>query len=130
MIYNQIAKQAIDFQKTAFNNWFDAVTMVQEQAVSAMAAMMKQSGLAMPEEAPKALKSWVNACQEGFKGFPFYVEIGFFGLKSPLVQEAEVAPAESPKLLTEEKEAAPAQSPKPVAKKKAAPAQKTKLAAK
>jgi hypothetical protein len=131
MIYQQIAKQAVDFQKTAFTNWYNAVVMIQDQSASAMEVMMTQSGLAIPETAYNALKTWTNACQEAFKRFHSQVENGFFSIEKLLVKEAKPASTKSPKLLAEEKKATPAKSPKlVVAEKKAAPAQKTSPAAK
>jgi hypothetical protein len=114
MNYNQIAKQTIDFQKTAFNNWYNAVAMIQDQSAAAMEVMMTQSGLTIPETAYNALKTWTNACQEAFKRFHSQVENGFFSIEKHLVQGVNTTPAESPKLLAEEKKAAPAKSPKPV----------------
>ena len=41
MAYNQIAKQAIDFQKSFFKSGYNAVAMVQDQAAAAVDTMMK-----------------------------------------------------------------------------------------
>lgn len=54
---DQIARQAVDFQKAAFANWCSAVEMIQDQFISAMEAMMRQTDLAMPEEGRKAVKA-------------------------------------------------------------------------
>ncbi|BBO91346.1 hypothetical protein [Desulfosarcina ovata] len=104
MNFNQIAKQAVDFQKIAFTNWYNAVAIVQEQAASAMETMVSQTDLPMPEEARNAINSWVNACQEEFKRFHSYVESGFSGLEKHLVQETKAVPAKAPKPAAKEKE--------------------------
>ena len=49
MEYNQITKQAIDFQKSIFMSGYNAMAMVQDQAVSAMDTMMNQTSL-VPED--------------------------------------------------------------------------------
>ncbi|XPS82809.1 hypothetical protein Dvar_08270 [Desulfosarcina variabilis str. Montpellier] len=125
MIYSQIAKQTVTFQKTAFANWYNAVTIIQDQSAMAMDAMMSQARLPMSEAAHKAFKSWVNAYQEGFKRFHAFIESSFSSIEKNFVPEVKATPDRSLKLLTEEKKAAPAKSPKPVAvAKKAAPAKK------
>ena len=92
--YNQITKQAIDFQKTAFNSWYNAVTMVQDQAVSAVETMMNQTSL-VPEEGRQAIKSWVSACQEERNRFKSYVEDSFSGLEKRLSQKGKSAVAKA-----------------------------------
>ena len=44
---NKISKQAINFQKMTFENWYKAMTLMQDQAVSTMDKMLDQeiSGL-------------------------------------------------------------------------------------
>ena len=94
MEYNQIAKQAIDFQKSTFNSWYNAVTMVQDQAASAVETMMNQTSL-VPEDGRQAIKGWVSACQEERNRFKSYVEDSFSGLEKQLAQKSKRASAES-----------------------------------
>ena len=96
MEYNQITKQAIDFQKTAFNSWYNAVTMVQDQATSAVETMMNQTSL-VPEDGRQAIKSWVNACQEERNRFKTYVEDSFSGLEKNLARMSKKTPAQPKK---------------------------------
>jgi len=63
MEYNQIAKQAIDFQKNAFESGYNVVARAQDQAAEAVETMMNQTSL-VPEDGRQAIKSWINACQE------------------------------------------------------------------
>ena len=92
MAYNQIAKQAIDFQKSFFKSGYNAVAMVQDQAAAAVDTMMNQTSL-VPEEGRQAIKNWVNACQEERDRFKSYVEDSFSGLEKHLAQESKSAPA-------------------------------------
>ena len=88
MEYNQIAKQAIDFQKSIFMSGYNAMTMVQDQAAVAVDTMMNQTSL-VPEEGRQAIKTWVNACQDERKRFKSYVEDSFSGLEKNLARESK-----------------------------------------
>lgn len=91
MEYNQIAKQAIDFQKSIFMSGYNAMAMVQDQAVSAMDTMMNQNSL-VPEDGRQAIQTWVNACQEERNRFKSYVADSFSGLEKNLARESKTAP--------------------------------------
>ena len=88
MEYNQIAKQAIDFQKSIFMSGYNAMTMAQDQAAAAVGTMMNQTSL-VPEEGRQAIKTWVNACQDERKRFKSYVEDSFSGLEKNLARESK-----------------------------------------
>jgi len=90
--YNQIAKQAVDFQKNAFESGYNVVSRVQDQAAEAVETMLNQTSL-VPEEGRQAIKSWVNACQEERKRFKSYVEGSFSGLEKNLARESKSVPA-------------------------------------
>ena len=94
MEYNQIAKQTIDFQKSAFNSWYNAVTMVQDQAAAAVETLMNQTSL-VPEDGRQAITSWVGACQAERNRFKSYVDDSFSGLEKRLAQKGKSSPAES-----------------------------------
>ena len=94
MEHNQITKQAIDFQKTAFNSWYNAVTMVQDQAAGAVETMMNQTSL-VPEDGRQAIKTWLNACQEERNRFKSYVEDSFSGLEKHLAKESKSVSAKA-----------------------------------
>ena len=102
MEYNQITKQAIDFQKTAFNSWYNAMTLVQDQAAATVETMMNQTSL-VPEDGRQAIKSWVNACQEERNRFKSYVEDSFSGLEKRLSQKGKRAPVETKNAVTKAK---------------------------
>ena len=94
MEYNQFTKQAIDFQKTAFNSWYNAMTMVQDQAAAAAETMMNQTSL-VPEDGRQAIKSWVSACQEERNRFKSYVDDSFSGLENRFTKKSKRAPVET-----------------------------------
>ncbi|GAB6909203.1 conserved hypothetical protein [Desulfosarcina cetonica] len=94
MEYNQIAKQMIDLQKTAFTNGYDLMAMIQDQAASATEAMMSQASL-VPEDGRKAVKRWINACQEERDRFKSYVDAGFASLEKHFATERQGTPAKS-----------------------------------
>lgn len=56
----QIAKQVIQFNKTAFDHTFDAMNVLQEQTEKLMIAWMKQNPF-MPGEANQSIKDWLKA---------------------------------------------------------------------
>ena len=91
MEYNQIAKQAIDFQKNFFMSGYNAVAKVQDQAAEAVEMMLNQTSL-VPEAGRQAIKGWVSACQEERNRFKSYVEDGFRGLEKHLAGESKSAP--------------------------------------
>ena len=96
MEYNQITKQVIDFQKMSFTNWHNAMTMVQEQANSTVDMVLEQNSW-MPEQGRQALQSWMDACRQESDRFKSYVDEGFAGLESILIQNKKPTAAKSRK---------------------------------
>ncbi len=96
MEYSQITKQVIDFQKMSFDNWYNALTMAQEQANSAVDMVLEQNSW-MPEQGRQALLNWMDACQQESGRFKSYVDEGFTGLEKILGQSKKTAPAKSRK---------------------------------
>ena len=60
----QIAKQMIDFSKTAFDNSFEAMAVLQDQTEKMVTAMIEQNSL-MPEEGKKAVADWIKSYKKG-----------------------------------------------------------------
>jgi hypothetical protein len=60
----QIAKQMIQFNKTAFDNTFDAMTVLQEQTEKMVAMYLDQAPL-VPAEGKKAINDWLKAYKKG-----------------------------------------------------------------
>jgi polyhydroxyalkanoate synthesis regulator phasin len=65
---SKIAKQMIDFQKTTFDNTFNAMAMLQEQAESMSRTILDQATW-MPEEGRKAVNDWLKAYKKGREDF-------------------------------------------------------------
>jgi hypothetical protein len=63
-----IAKQMIDFQKTTFDNTFNAMVMLQGQ-VEKMANTMLNQASWLPEEGRKAIKEWGNVYKNERENF-------------------------------------------------------------
>jgi len=64
----QIAKQMIDFSKTAFDNSFEAMTVVQDNTEKIVNTFIEQNTM-MPEEAKKAFADWIKAYKKGRTDF-------------------------------------------------------------
>lgn len=92
MELNQVAKQAVDFQKTAIINWLDAVAIVQDQAASTMETMINQGNL-VPEDSRKAIENWATVCREERDRYKSYVEAGFASLEKHFTKQSKSAPA-------------------------------------
>lgn len=72
----QFLKQAVDFQKSSFNNGFDAVNIVQEQTEKITGTFIEQASW-IPEEGKKAMAQWVEMYKKGRDEFRKAVDEGF-----------------------------------------------------
>ncbi len=72
----KITKQIIEFQKTTFDNAFNAMTAFQEQTEKMVRSAMDISPL-VPEEGKKTVNEWINACKKGRNDFKTMVEDNF-----------------------------------------------------
>ena len=73
MDQKQIARQMIQFNKTAFDNSFNAMTMVYEQNEKMVNAFLEQATW-MPENGRKAITDWIKAYQKGCEDFKTMVD--------------------------------------------------------
>jgi hypothetical protein len=73
---SKIAKQMINFQKTTFDNTFNAMVLLQEQAETMANTILGQATW-MPEEGRKAINDWVNAYKKGREEFKKVVDENF-----------------------------------------------------
>ena len=64
----QIAKQMINFNKTAFDNSFMAMLTIQEQNAKMVNTFLEQATW-MPEEGKKVIRNWVDAYRKGCEDF-------------------------------------------------------------
>lgn len=69
----QITKQIVQFNKTAFDNSFDAMTMVYEQNEKMVDTILSQATW-MPEEGKKAIRDWMSAYRTGCSEFKKQVD--------------------------------------------------------
>lgn len=65
---NLMLKQMLDFNKTAFDNSFNAMLMIQEQNAKMVNTFLEQANW-MPEEGKKLLRDWVDAYKKGCENF-------------------------------------------------------------
>ena len=64
----QIAKQMIQFNKTAFDNSFNAMSMVYEQNEKMLGTFLQQATW-LPEEGRKAIETWIQTYKKGCEDF-------------------------------------------------------------
>ena len=69
----QIAKQMIQFNKTAFDTTFNAMTVLQEQTEKMMGMYLEQAPL-LPAEGKKAINDWLKTYKKGREDFKTAVD--------------------------------------------------------
>ena len=65
---NQMLKQMLEFNKTAFDNSFNAMLTIGEQNEKMVNTFLEQATL-MPEEGKKLIKEWVETYKKGNQDF-------------------------------------------------------------
>jgi hypothetical protein len=65
---NVMLKQMLDFNKTAFDNSFNAMLTIQEQNAKMVNTFLEQAPW-MPEEGKKLVRNWIDACKKGSEDF-------------------------------------------------------------
>lgn len=73
MDHKQIAKQMIQFNKTAFDNSFNAMQMVYQQNEKMLDVFLNQSPW-LPEEGKKTILNWVETYKKGCEDFKSQVD--------------------------------------------------------
>jgi hypothetical protein len=68
MDQKQIAKQMMEFNKTAFDNTFNAMTVMQDQTEKLVFRFLEKAPW-VPEEGKKVINEWVNAYKKGREEF-------------------------------------------------------------
>lgn len=77
----KLAKQMIDFNKATFDNTFNAMVMLQEQAERAANTLLEQANW-LPEDGKKAINEWVKAYKKGREDFKKVVDENFQKVES------------------------------------------------
>lgn len=96
MAYDQITKQVIDFQKTSFTSWYEAVALLQNQATSAVDNMLDQSTW-IPEEGRQAIASWMDVCQQEQGRLKDYIDGSISGVEKLMTSSKKSSPAKPKK---------------------------------
>jgi hypothetical protein len=93
----KIAKQMIDFQKTAFDNTFSAMVALQDQTEKMVNITIEQSAW-LPEDGKKAINEWTEACKKGRDDFKKLVDENFSKAEGFFAGQAKspTSPATSP----------------------------------
>ena len=86
MDQNQIAKQMLQFNKTAFDGSFSAMTMVYEQSGRMFETFLIQAP-GLPEEGKKAVKDWMSAYRTGCNDFKKMVDDNFAKVEEYFTKE-------------------------------------------
>ncbi len=76
-----LGKQMIDSYKTAFDNSFNAIMMLQEQT-ERLTNMYWGQMINLPQEAKKGLTEWTKSCNKNCEDFKKVVDDGFKNLES------------------------------------------------
>jgi hypothetical protein len=77
----QIAKQVIDFNKTAFDNSFEALIVLQDQTEKMVSSMIEQNSL-LPAEGKKVIADFIKTCKKGRTDFKSAADEGFKKVES------------------------------------------------
>jgi hypothetical protein len=73
---DKLAKQMIDFHKTAFNNTFDIVMAVQDQSEKITRSWCEKSGI-LPDQSKKMIHDWGNVIKKSLGEYKKVVNHGF-----------------------------------------------------
>ncbi len=76
MDHKQIAKQMVQFNKSAFDNSFKAMSLVYEQNEKMLDAFLGQAAW-LPDEGKKALQEWMNSYKQGCQDFKQMVDANY-----------------------------------------------------
>ncbi|MCG6878098.1 MAG: hypothetical protein LJE96_02955, partial [Deltaproteobacteria bacterium] len=72
----KIAKQMVEFQKATFDNSFNAMSMVQEQAERMINMGLDQANW-LPEEGKRVVDAWLKSYKKGREDFKKIVDGNF-----------------------------------------------------
>ena len=68
MDQKQIAKQMMEFNKTAFDNTFNAMTVLQDQTEKLVLRFLEKAQW-FPEDGRKVINEWIKAYKKGREDF-------------------------------------------------------------
>lgn len=76
MYPEKIAEQMIDFQRNMFDNTFNTIVVLQDQAERMMSTLVDQATW-LPPEARKAIDEWIKSYKKGREDYRKMVYEGF-----------------------------------------------------
>jgi len=76
MDQTQIAKQMMEFNKTAFDNSFSAMSALQDQTEKLILSLLDKASW-FPEEGKKAMNDWVISYKKGREDFKTAADDGY-----------------------------------------------------
>ena len=76
-----MAKQVIEFNKTAFDNTFNAMVLLQDQMEKVMSFYVEQNKL-FPDEGKKAITEWIKAFKRARDDFKNSVDDNYKKVES------------------------------------------------
>ena len=76
MDQKQIAKQMMEFNKTAFDNTFNAMTVLQDQTEKLVFHFLEKAQW-FPQEGKTVINDWVKAYKKGREDFKASADAGF-----------------------------------------------------
>jgi hypothetical protein len=83
MEYTEITKKMLDFQRMTFDSWYNAVSLVQDQAATTMGMMLNQAAW-IPEDGRNAIQGWVQISRDERNRLKSYVDMGFAAIEKSL----------------------------------------------
>jgi hypothetical protein len=78
---DKLAKQMIDFHKTAFNNTFDIVMAVQDQSEKITRSWYEKNGI-LPDQSKKIMHDWGNVIKKSLGEYKKIVNHGFDSIET------------------------------------------------
>lgn len=91
MFSNKILIQAIDYQKTLFDNSYSAAAALQEQGNRLMDTALKNTA-ALPDGSKKVCSYWMDFVKQNQENYKAYVDTGFDKARA-FFETASPAPA-------------------------------------
>lgn len=96
MEQEKITRQMIEFQKTTFDNSFNALTILQEQAEKMVGLFLEQSAW-FPKEGKDAVGEWVKTYKRGRDAYKTSVDESYKKVEEFMIKADKGAKAKSGK---------------------------------
>lgn len=87
---NKIAKQVINFQKMSFDSWFSTMSLMQDQAASAMNTMIDQARW-MPQDGRDAVQNWMDVIKDERSRLKGYMDDSFVSMEKAFTAAPKTA---------------------------------------